>query len=112
MADIVLPPKDAPDYKEKLSEKRRALMAMTRQKKKDNADVKKENHRQQVIQNKINRAKERDEFKEWKKNKGKNEDKISEEIVNEDNESEEEVEEEIVKPKKVIKEKPKPKPKA
>ncbi len=111
MADIVLPPKDAPDYKEKLSEKRRALMAMTRQKKKDNADVKKENHRQQVIQNKINRAKERDEFKEWKKNKGKNEDKISEEIVNEDNESEEEEPEEV-KPKKVIKEKPKPKPKA
>ena len=33
MSDIVLPAKDAPDYKEKLSEKRRALMAMTRQKK-------------------------------------------------------------------------------
>jgi len=41
MAEIVLPAKDAPDYKEKLSEKRRALMAMTRQKKKNNADVKK-----------------------------------------------------------------------
>ena len=67
MAEIILPPKDAPDYREKLSEKRRALMAMTRQKKKDNADVKKENHRQQVLQNKINRAKEKEEFKEFKK---------------------------------------------
>ena len=33
MSDIVLPPKDAPDYKEKLSEKRRALMQITRNKK-------------------------------------------------------------------------------
>ena len=50
MSEIVLPAKDAPDYKEKLSEKRRALMAITRQRKKDNADVKKEEHRQQVEQ--------------------------------------------------------------
>jgi len=111
MADIELPAKDAPDYKEKLSEKRRALMAITRQKKKDNADVKKENHRQQVEQNKINRAKDLQEFKEWRKNKGKNEDKLNAEIVNEDNEDnqndedndEEEIEE--VKPKKIVKEK-------
>jgi len=75
MSDIVLPAKDAPDYKEKLTEKRRALMAQTRQKKRENADVKQENHKQQVQENKINRAKERDEFKEWKKNKGKNDDK-------------------------------------
>ena len=39
MADIELPARDAPDYKEKLSEKRRALMAITRQKKKDNAII-------------------------------------------------------------------------
>jgi len=54
MADIVLDKND-PDYKQKLSEKRRALMAITRQKKKDNADIKQENHKQQIIQNKINR---------------------------------------------------------
>ena len=118
MADIELPAKDAPDYKEKLSEKRRALMAITRQKKKDNADVKKENHRQQVEQNKINRQKDKELFKEFKKMKEQADDKKSIEIVNEDNEEEHEVEEEeekeeevIVKPKKVIKEKPKPKPK-
>ncbi len=109
MADIVLNKND-PDYKEKLSEKRRALMAITRQKKKDNADIKQENHKQQVIQNKINRQKDKEDFKEWKKNKGKNEDKLNAEIVNEDNEEEEEAEE-IIKPKKVIKEKPTPKPK-
>ena len=111
MSEIVLPPKDAPDYKEKLSEKRRALMAMTRQKKKDNAIVKQEEHKQKIIQNKINRAKEKEEFKEFKKLKEEAENQQTAEIVNEDNESEEEVEE-IVKPKKVIKEKPKPKPKS
>ena len=73
MSEIVLPAKDAPDYKEKLSEKRRALMAITRQRKKDNADVKQENHKQQVIQNKINRQKDTEELKEWQKNKGKKE---------------------------------------
>lgn len=117
MSDLILPAKDAPDYKEKLTEKRRALMAQTRQKKRENADVKQDNHRQQVEQNKINRAKEKELFKDWLKNKGKNDDKKSIEIVNEDNEENEEeveeVEEEevIVKPKKVIKEKTKPKPK-
>lgn len=98
-----LPPKDDPTYKEKLSEKRRVLMQITRNKKKENADVKKENHRQQVEQNKIERAKDREDFKAWKKNKNKIEEKVNEDIVNEDNEVEIEEEEEEVTPKKVIK---------
>jgi len=40
MADIVLDKND-PDYKEKLSEKRRALMQITRNKKKDKSNDKK-----------------------------------------------------------------------
>ena len=111
MSDIVLPAKDAPDYKEKLSEKRRALMAMTRQKKKDNSIIKQENHKQKIVENKINRKKDKEEFEEFKKLKQQAENKINEDIVNEDNESEEEEEiiKEKVKPKKVIKPKPKPK---
>jgi|TARA_R110000803_G_scaffold126330_2_gene193807 hypothetical protein len=101
-----LPPKDDPTYKEKLSEKRRVLMQITRNKKKENADVKKESYRQQIEANKIERAKDREDFKAWKKNKNKIEEKVNEDIVNEDNEVEiEEEEEEVeeVKPKKVIK---------
>ena len=90
MSEIILPAKDDPTYKEKLSEKRRALMAIKRQKKKDNADIKQEEHKQQVIQNKINRKKEKEEFKECKKMKEEAENKLNAEIVNEDNESDEE----------------------
>ena len=52
MADIVLD-KNAPDYKEKLTEKRRILMAKTRQIKKDNSLVKKENHKKTVEEEEI-----------------------------------------------------------
>ena len=100
-----LPAKDDPTYKEKLSEKRRVLMQITRNKKKENADVKKETYRQQLEANKVERAKDREDFKAWKKNKNKIEEKVNEDIVNEDNEIEIEEEEEVeeVKPKKVIK---------
>ena len=67
MSEIILPAKDDPTYKEKLSDKRRALMAMTRQKKKDNSIIKQENHKQKVIENKINRKKDKEEFEEFKK---------------------------------------------
>ena len=85
MADIELPARDTPDYKEKLSEKRRALMAITRQKKKDNADVKKEEHKRQGAENKITRKQQHAEFKEWKAMQQQAENEVKEEIVNEDN---------------------------
>ena len=114
MADIVLD-KNAPDYKEKLTEKRRILMAKTRQIKKDNSLVKKENHKKTVEENKINRINDKQLFKEWKLNQSK---KSTEDIVNADTDDkqEEQVEEvelevEEIKTKQVIKPKLKQKPK-